>query len=123
MEFTGYSRVFSTENAQQYDTIGAFWDEMASRFGRGNLRGLGFNWTDGAIEYVIGLKDGCISPGLPLAGAVYKSIVLPDEGWLEYAGRTEALDQLYDEIYKEGPLSYEIETFGEDGACQVLIKR
>ena len=28
MKFVGIRRVFSTENEEQYITIGAFWDEM-----------------------------------------------------------------------------------------------
>lgn len=45
MEFTGISRTFSTVGEKQYETIGAFWEEMSARYGRENLRGLGFNWT------------------------------------------------------------------------------
>ena len=30
---------------------------MAARYGVRNLRGLGFYWTDRAIEYVIGLRE------------------------------------------------------------------
>lgn len=37
MTFNGISRVFSTENDDQYNTIGAFWDEMAYKYGRSNL--------------------------------------------------------------------------------------
>ena len=29
---------------------------MSEKYGRENLRGLGYNWTDTTIEYVIGLK-------------------------------------------------------------------
>ena len=55
MLFKGISRVFSTENEAQYQTIGAFWDEMSGIYGLENLRGLGYNWTKDTIEYVIGL--------------------------------------------------------------------
>ncbi len=30
MLFKGIGRTFSTENDQQYETIGAFWDELAA---------------------------------------------------------------------------------------------
>ena len=30
MKFVGIRRVFSTKNEEQYETIGAFWDEMSN---------------------------------------------------------------------------------------------
>ncbi|MCI9406293.1 MAG: hypothetical protein HFK04_05200 [Oscillospiraceae bacterium] len=123
MLFTGYGQKFSTRNAVQYDAIGAFWDRMSERFGRENLRGLGFGWTEDTIEYVIGPKEGDMDPSLGCEGAVYRQISLPDDGWIRYTGRTENLPELYDEIYKDGPLLYEIETFGEDSGCEILIRR
>jgi hypothetical protein len=38
-------------------------------------------------------------------------------------GQTDDLKALYDEIYKDGALSYEIETFFEDGSCQIWYYR
>lgn len=58
MEFKGNSRTFSTVGEIQYETIGEFWNEMSEIYGRENLRGLGYNWTETSIEYVIGLIDG-----------------------------------------------------------------
>ena len=43
MKFVGIRRVFSTENEEQYVTIGAFWDELSDIYGRENLMGLGYN--------------------------------------------------------------------------------
>ena len=43
MEFKGIGRTFSTVGEKQYETIGAFWDEMSGIYGRENLRGLGYN--------------------------------------------------------------------------------
>ena len=54
MLFKGIGRTFSTENDQQYETIGAFWDELAAKYGRVNLQGLGYGWKERSIEYVIG---------------------------------------------------------------------
>ena len=62
MLFTGITRTFSTENEQQYETIGAFWAEMENKYDCTRLRGLGYNWTPGTIEYVIGLTDGYAGP-------------------------------------------------------------
>ena len=42
MLFKGIGRSFSTENDQQYETIGVFWDELAAKYGRENLQGLGY---------------------------------------------------------------------------------
>ena len=116
MIFTGIGKSFSTENEQQYQTIGAFWDDLSSRYGLENLRGLGYGWTDHSIEYVIGLKSGEIS-------GANRSVPLPEDGWVCVKGRTENLAQIYDRIYQDGALKYEIETFTEDGDCEILYTR
>ena len=79
MVFTGVSKVFSTENGAQYETIGAFWDGMSEKYGLENLRGLGYNWTDNSIEYVIGLKDGIIDQA-------NCEVELPDDDWITVCG-------------------------------------
>ncbi len=120
MIFQGISRIFSTENDGQYEAIGAFWDALSERFGRENLLGLGFNWTGSTIEYIIGLKQGDIPADFE---GERKRIELPDEGWLNFCGRTEKLSELYDEIYRNGALLYEIEEFDDSGNCRVSIYR
>ena len=116
MHFTGLTRTFSTENEQQYETIGAFWEEAERRYHCTTLRGLGYHWTADTIEYVIGLTDGVIE------GADC-TVILPDEGWTEVRGRTEELGRLYEKIYQDGPLSYEIESFDDGGNCRILYSR
>ncbi len=116
MEFTGISRTFSTVGEQQYQTIGAFWDEMSARYGLENLRGLGYNWTETTIEYVIGLKEGIIE------GADC-TVQLPDTDWVTVSGKTAELGKIYDEIYKDGALAHEIETFDESGGCAIIYRR
>ncbi|MDE5862754.1 MAG: hypothetical protein K2K56_04580 [Lachnospiraceae bacterium] len=124
MLFKGYSKIFSTKNEQQYNTIGRFWDEMSDLYGKENLRGLGYNWENDTIEYVIGAKHNSnIDINVGCQGAVYKEITLPDENWILYKGKTEHLSELYDEIYQSGTLDYEIETFFEDGTCEININR
>lgn len=115
MKFTGIRRTFSTQNEEQYTTIGAFWDELSDIYGRENLMGLGCNWTADSIEYVIALKQGTI------AGADYE-IDLPDK-WTEVRGRTEQLGEIYGRIYEDGPLLYEIEEFDENGNCRIRYCR
>ena len=116
MEFKGIGRVFSTVGDEQYRTIGAFWDELSARYGRKNLRGLGYNWTDTSIEYVIGLIEGEID-GWNVC------VQLPRDDWRRAQGRTQQLDELYREIYKDGPLKAEIETFDDEGNCVVAFVR
>ncbi len=116
MIFNGISRVFKLTNEEQYETIGRFWDELALIYGLENLRGLGYKWENDEISYAIGLKNGDIE-GYNL------SISLPDEGWVNASGKTEHLKELYDEIYKNGRLTYEIETFCEDGGCEISYYR
>lgn len=115
MNFVGIRRVFSTKNNEQYNTIGAFWDEMSKKYGRDRLMGLGCNWTESSIEYVMALKTGII------AGASYE-IELPDN-WTIAEGRTENLAAIYDEIYKDGALLYEIEEFDDEGNCKIRYCR
>lgn len=120
MLFRGISRTFSTVGNGQYETIGAFWDELAARFGRENLRGLGYGWTEDSICYAIGPKDGC---GLENDPAFSFEIELPEDGWVVRRGMTDELSRMYDEIYRNGNLDYEIETFAEDGSCEVRYFR
>ncbi|MBR5502046.1 MAG: hypothetical protein IKV55_03320 [Oscillospiraceae bacterium] len=116
MVFYGITKTFSLAGEQQYHTIGSFWDEMAALHGLENLQGLGYLWKDGEIYYAIGLKEGRI------AGCNF-CLQLPDDGWTAAAGETDRLQALYNEIYKDGPLRYEIETFYEDGRCEVRYRR
>ena len=116
MVFTGISRVFSTDNEAPYGTIGTFSDEMAAKYGRGKLRGLGYNWTENSIEYVIGLKEGVIE------GANCE-VRLPDGGWATVRGRTEDLAGIYGRIYEDGSLTYEIEAFTDAGDCEIMYTR
>ena len=121
MKFIGLSRVFSTENDAQYEAIGQFWADMSAKYGIENLRGLGFNWGVNSIEYVIGLKYNTVPAAEP--DAELKTLDLPDTGWLGYDGTTDRLAELYDIIYRDGVLDYEIETFAPDGSCHVEIFR
>ena len=116
MKFVGISRTFSLKNEEQYNTIGAFWDEMEALYGLENLQGLGYLWKNGSIYYAIGLKIGEIS------GSDF-TIDLPEDGWVCVQGKTDELKEIYDEIYQDGALKYEIETFSEDGSCRILYYR
>ena len=115
MRFIGIKRTFSTLNEQQYETIGAFWDEMSKLHGMENLVGLGFGWTENTIDYAMALKEGIIP------NADFET-ELPDE-WTVVEGRTEKLGELYDEIYKSGRLLYELEEFDERGNCRIRYCR
>ena len=116
MLFKGIGRTFSTENDCQFETIGAFWDEHAAKYGRENLQGLGYGWTERSIEYVIGLIDGKI------VGAD-RTVELPDTGWVTVRGKTADLGEIYEKIYQEGRLKYEIERFTDSGDCEIMYCR
>ena len=116
MLFKGIGRTFSTENDQQYETIGAFWDEMAAKYGRANLQGLGYGWTDRSIEYVIGLIHGEID-------TADRAVKLPETGWVTVRGQTANIVEIYEKIYQEGRLKYEIERFTDSGDCEIMYCR
>ena len=114
--FYGVSRVFSTKDEEQYQTIGAFWDEMSAKYGLENLQGLGYSWTEDTISYAIGLKDDMLED-------YDVEIWLPKKGWKAVKGRTEDLGRIYDRIYRDGSLTYEIETFSSNGDCEICFYR
>ena len=116
MLFIGITKQFSLDYEEQYNTIGEFWDEMSLKYGLENLQGLGYLWENNIIYYAIGLKNGVIENH-------NFSIELPDNGWIIFNGKTDELKEIYDEIYKLGPLKYEIETFDEDGNCKIKYYR
>ena len=116
MLFTGISKEFSLINEDQYNTIGDFWDEIADIYGLENLQGLGYKWTNDKIYYAIGLKVGEIKD-------YNLRIELPDTDWTVVDGKTDNLKEIYNEIYKTGPLKYEVETFSENGICQIKYYR
>ena len=116
MTFIGISRTFSLLGENQYNTIGAFWDEMSDIYGLENLEGLGYGWKGDTMEYAIGLKGGRIKDA-------NLEITLPDSGWTQVHGRTDDLKEMYDDIYKDGPLSLEIEEFCENGDCTIKFIR
>ena len=116
MLFVGILKEFSTKGEDQYNTIGAFWDELELIYGLENLQGLGYKWEKDKIYYAIGLKKGMIKD----ANFTFE---LPNEGWSIAEGYTDNLKQIYDEIYLAGPLKYEIETFSEEGKCIIMYYR
>lgn len=116
MIFNGMSKDFSLSDEQQYETIGQFWDEMALLYGLENLQGLGYRWNNNTISYAIGLKMGDIRD-------YNVSIQLPDDGWEYVCGETDCLKEIYNEIYKSGPLQFEIETFYQNGKCVIRYFR
>lgn len=116
MVFKGVYRDFSLKNEEQYDTIGRFWDEMSERYGIECLIGLGYEWCGARIRYAIGLRDGVIDDANVTA-------ILPDVGWTTVCGLTDELPKIYAEIYREGALRVELESFTEDGRCEIRYIR
>ena len=85
-------------------------------YGMENLQGLGYKWENNKIFYAIGLKNGNIQHS-------NFTIDLPNDGWITVRGETDNLKNIYDSIYQEGPLKYEIETFDENGKCIIKYYR
>ena len=122
MIFKGYSKRFSLLNNDQYNTIGKYWDYFSLKYGLENLRGLGLNWENGSMEYIIGLKDNS-EIECDIEGATYKEVFLPCFGWISEVGKTDDLEEIYNKIYEISTLVYEIETFNNDGSCKIEFIR
>ncbi len=60
-----------------------------------------YGWKERSIEYVIGLIDGEI-------GGADRVVKLSDTGWVTVRGQTTNLVEIYEKIYQEGRLKYEI---------------
>jgi len=120
MIFKGYSKFFSTLGNVQYNTISDFWDEIMQKYNVENLRGLGFNWTDTTIEYIIGLKS---NEKFENTNYEWKEIELPDDNWEIVEGITDNLEKIYNDIYRISSLKYEIEMFDKDGKCKIMYIR
>ena len=128
MVIRGVQVRFDCKNGEQFEAIGAFWDGMRQLCPGTVLQGVGFRWENDTLCYLIGTESGVpenaaqrLSGQFP--GAENAEISLPDTGWKTYSASVDALDALYAEIYKDGPLDYEIERFDETGAAEIMIWR
>ena len=128
MIFNGIKIRFDCKNNQQYKTIGNFWEYMRSSYPNYILKGVGCNWHDDCMDYIIGdfspsnhYDMDVITKKYPTAE--YIEINLPDEGWRVYHCRLSELSKLYEEIYTDGVLKYEIEEMKLDGNCVISIIR
>ena len=88
MLFVGISRAFSLLAEGQYNTIGAFWDEMSELYGMENLHGLGYKWENGKIYYAIGLKDAEIEHS-------NFRVELPDDKWETVEGNYVSIAEFF----------------------------
>ena len=128
MIFKGIEIRFNCKNNEQYENIGAFWYYMRKAYPERRLKGLGYNWAGDFISYVIG--DHKHSFPFDIAeikkqypAALYVEIDLPDDGWQMHFCHTGQLEQLYEQIYEDGALEYEIEEIHSDGNCIISIFR
>jgi len=127
MVFNGVKIRFDCTNNQQYKSIGDFWKFMTERYPNNTLKGVGCNWNNDSFDYIIGdfvalsLDIAKVKERFPDADYIEKA--LPDTGWKSYTGKTQELSKLYDEIYKDGALDYEIEEFFPNGDCKISICR
>ena len=128
MKIRGVQVRFDCKNGEQFEAIGRFWDRMRVFCSGESLLGVGFGWQNDTLCYLIGTENGvpegaaeALSTVFP--GAVIAELQLPDSGWKKYTATADTLDVLYTEIYKDGPLDYEIERFDASGKAEVAIWR
>lgn len=128
MVIEGITARFDCGNGEQYERIGAFWDCMRALCPGWPLSGVGYGWKNDSLCYLIGTERGVPKTALEkvqklLPDASYTSVELPDSGWKAYTGTADTLDMLYAEIYRDGPLDFEIERFDEAGNADIQIWR
>lgn len=131
MIFKGYVMTFSTVGEKQYETIGKIWDLMSNLYGISNIRGLGYGWTDSSITYCFGFKeelsDDVYLERLETVNELsqkpfrFNKIEIPDSDWKEFNGTVNTIPEVYDEVYKDGNLDFEIETFDEEGNFKTVV--
>ncbi|MCL1927776.1 MAG: hypothetical protein FWG07_03150 [Treponema sp.] len=128
MKFTGVLRKFDCSNNKQFNDIGEFWDFMSKIIDKNKLKGLGFNWENNYFDYIIGDLKEEIDFSMDLILNTYPdskivTVDLPDNGWKIYKGKIKEIKNIYEKIYRDGPLDYEIEEIDAKGNFKVSIIR
>ncbi|HHU71637.1 MAG TPA: hypothetical protein GXZ21_06325 [Clostridiales bacterium] len=128
MQINGIKVRFDCTDNKQFDAIGEFWSFMSCLYPKEELKGLGFNWADNSFDYVIGDFEGKFDYSFDIIRQTYSAaenvvIELPNHGWKVYLGKIEDIAKIYETIYKEGVLDFEIEEFDEMGNCKISILR
>jgi len=128
MELKGILRKLDCSENKQFNEIGEFWDFMSKLYPKNKLKGLGYNWKNNYIDYVIGDIDNDFDYSVKKIYEKYpdsKCIViqLPDKGWEIYSGKLNDIENIYKNIYQNGPLDYEIEEIDDEGNFRVSILR
>lgn len=54
---------------------------------------------------------------------IFASSLSGYRAWIAVKGKTAELDMIYQEIYADRVLTYEIETFTDEGECEILYYR
>lgn len=114
MTITGATIRFTCANGEQIEAIGRFWDDIRALCPTKELKGVGYGWQNDTLSYLIGATgDGtALDKARILAqrkDAQWLSLDLPDEGWLNYRCAASDIGATYELIYRDGPLTYEIE--------------
>ena len=128
MKMQGIAARFDCAHGEQYDHIVAFWEQMRALCPEQVLFGVGYGWENDSLGYLIGTPEGVPEYALEgvrkiLPQAAFSEITLPDDNWKTYTGTADTLDKLYEEIYRDGPLDFEIEQFDDAGNAVIQIHR
>ncbi|NLL00220.1 MAG: hypothetical protein GX271_06105 [Clostridiales bacterium] len=128
MQIIGIQVRFDCTDNQQFSAIGEFWNFMSFIYPKEELKGLGLNWANNSFDYVIGDFEKKFDYSLDIIRKSYPNskkvvIELPDHGWKVYSGKIEDIAKIYETIYKDGILDYEIEEFDDVGNCKISILR
>lgn len=110
MKFYGVRKVVGCDsNYSQFLAIDDFWDQMIAKYPGMAFLCLGFNWGQDSFEYCIGKLDDNWAEDL-------ESIEIPDDGWREFEcpRNDDEITEMYQQIWNDGKLDYEIEERLED---------
>lgn len=110
MIFYGIKRVVKfDDNYGQIGAIDDFWEKLAANFPTEHFVSLGQNWGVNTFDYYIGKVNENWNEGT-------ESVELPDTGWkvFECVRNDVAIQKMYEQIWAQGTLDYEIEERFED---------
>lgn len=123
MRYSGVQATIDTDDDNQFEVLGAFWQAMRRQADPNRLRGIGHTWDTAGhtFEYLIGMQEDHVwnTDGVFRLKGLHTGrlgeIELPDDGWQTHQCAPADIAEMYAVIWRHGDLRYEVEHFDADG--------